>query len=355
MKNFIIIMACFLTINVNAQITKEHSYADNVNMITLSDQTNKLVVQSEELKFQIYSITHELEQELTIDTASLQIEDNAENILLENTVYDYVTDKLFDNDEGIEFLSRISYNVPTGEFTPPIYHNLICVFDNDGSVIFQQESTLINVGANYSVPEFIYNTNNGAKMVIDSICYGLVGSLPIYGSSSQELTLVNDTLTITDGNYVVLDGYQNTDSQQLSFSNDTLYISSGNSVYLGDFWQQLALSNDTLYLTNGGKVYIGDEVSSNAQEVNASNIGINNFYPNPASSNVNLEYSLPNTVTNAYMVVFNNNGELLKKQNLPIEQSVYSFDLSGLTSGVYYVQILTEQGYSSTRKIIKIE
>ena len=57
----------------------------------------------------------------------------------------------------------------------------------------------------------------------------------------QVLTYSNDTLYLSNGNYVVLqddvidaDADSNNEIQVLSFSNDTLYLTNGNEIYLGN-------------------------------------------------------------------------------------------------------------------------
>jgi hypothetical protein len=80
----------------------------------------------------------------------------------------------------------------------------------------------------------------------------------------QSLSYSNDTLTISNGNFVIIPTTIDTDDQNLSLSNDTLYIQDGNNVYLGSYIntdnQTLSLSNDTLYISNGNNVFLPDNV-----------------------------------------------------------------------------------------------
>ncbi len=78
--------------------------------------------------------------------------------------------------------------------------------------------------------------------------------IPVDSSAYQILSLSGDSLFISGGNGVALSQFMdNTDNQNLHISGYTLSIDNGNSVILPDS-QQLSLSNDTLYLTNGGYV-----------------------------------------------------------------------------------------------------
>jgi|GEM_PF-4061744 len=130
----------------------------------------------------------------------------------------------------------------------------------------------------------------------------------------QTLSISNDTLYISNGNYIVLpaDG-PDLDEQGLVLSNDTLYITNGNgAIALSDYVddadadptnelqqltlvndsiilsingsgvdvssfmdntdsQQLSISNDTLYLTGGGFAVIPQSVDTDEQDLILSN------------------------------------------------------------------------------------
>lgn len=393
MKKLLLIVYCAITLSSNAQITEEHTYDDMTSIITLSDMSNLFVSRAGQLTFEIYTIDHQFIKQVVIDTSLLTVEGEVDTVWWHlNGAQKCATDKLFDLDDGIEFPVSITYQMVSEPFTTPTMYYFDLIVEEDGSFIEQK------IGS-------IYNTSGGTKMLVDNKCYGLPGSLPENSVTSQQLTLVNDTLSITDGNFVVLEEdqeltlksdtlsitngnyillseYKNTDKQELSLSNDTLYISGGNyvtmslyqnkpdqelnfsndtlylseggSVYLGNYWQQLGLSNDTLYLTNGGKVYIGN-YNTGMLDLFQSNIDVNNFYPNPTSSLVYFDYSIPSRLDNAYVGIFNNKGVLVKKVILPIDNYSYEIDLSELIDGIYYIQIITDEGLSSSRKIIKVE
>lgn len=86
----------------------------------------------------------------------------------------------------------------------------------------------------------------------------------------QQLTISNDTLTLEEGGSIYLGSYMdNTDSQTLSLDGNSLSISNGNSVVLSgtvdldadptNELQVLTLSNDTLYLSDGNFVVIPED------------------------------------------------------------------------------------------------
>ena len=146
-----------------------------------------------------------------------------------------------------------------------------------------------------SVPYAIYanksgNINNNDTSAINEL---------------QLLNLSNDTLYLSNGNYVVLpDNVNDADSdptnefQILSFSSNTLDLSNGNSVYIPDNindadsdptneLQVLNFSNDTLYLSNGNNIYLTNlsdtsywEKNGNDIYYNLGNVGIGAVTPN---------------------------------------------------------------------------
>jgi len=83
----------------------------------------------------------------------------------------------------------------------------------------------------------------------------------------QVLSLSNDTLSISNGNAIILDADATNELQALSLSNDTLSISNGNAVILTDNvidadadstneLQNFSISGDTLFISNSNFVII---------------------------------------------------------------------------------------------------
>jgi hypothetical protein len=268
---FSALLGLALTISSQSQIVREAAYSDIVNIVTLSDQSKKYIIKSGDFKYKIYSTSHVLEKELVIDTASLNIPVNATALAISNTFYNFSTDKLVDNDNGIEIIVKISFQVfppNPGPFTPPTYHNELCIFNDDGTVLFEQENQA-------PITDFIFKTEQGTKMFVDSICYSLSGSLPSSsGSGVPDLLLSNDTLSIKGGNYVLLKEYRNSEEQKISLVNDSLKLTNSPSVFLGKYLdsktQELSLSNDTLKLTNGSKVFLGMFLDNQNQTMSIS-------------------------------------------------------------------------------------
>ncbi len=83
----------------------------------------------------------------------------------------------------------------------------------------------------------------------------------------QQLSISNDTVTISDGNFIVLPpGTMDTDDQNLLLSNDSLLIQDGNGVDLSGFrdntdTQILTLNGQDLSISNGNTITLPDQVN----------------------------------------------------------------------------------------------
>jgi len=105
----------------------------------------------------------------------------------------------------------------------------------------------VKIGNNVTI-----SISNGA-----STTFSVVDNDNNSSNELQTLSLSNDTLSISNGNSVVLNGFVDTDNQMLNISGDTLSIEDGNYVLLpsgtGDN-QTLTLSGDILSISNGNSV-----------------------------------------------------------------------------------------------------
>jgi len=125
-----------------------------------------------------------------------------------------------------------------------------------GSVQIEGDTLRLSNGSSFSLTKYLDNTDE------------------------QKISLSNDTIYLTNGNFVKLpkdkvkddDSDNSNELQNLSIREDTLFISDGNYIILPHYVdensdeladndknptneiQTLSISNDTIYLTNGGKV-----------------------------------------------------------------------------------------------------
>lgn len=107
-------------------------------------------------------------------------------------------------------------------------------------------------------------------------------------------------------------------------------------------------NSKTLVITSSS----GDEAIYSNQLLSKNNFKISKFsiHPNPAKNE--LFITSKNTTQNLKVKIFNIEGKLLYTQNLEIENQ-NSFDVSSLTSGIYFLNIEDENGNSTIKKFIK--
>lgn len=67
-------------------------------------------------------------------------------------------------------------------------------------------------------------------------------------------------------------------------------------------------------------------------------------YPNPAGNKVTVRWNTNKPTTPVYVLVFNSTGQRVKNIYIPKTAPENTLDLSGLASGIYYMQIITEGG-----------
>lgn len=163
-----------------AQITLEHTYdtaALELMMVDLEVSGKKYVhihkdYNVGERKILLYNLDHSLWK--TIDCSGL-------------TVYDpnyyfsvlYLTEKLFDLDDGLEFMYFTAGNPPA---------NFVGIYNEDLSTLFEEVGASTNVTAfGNGLIKLIYNTPNGTKMILSypeadqSKVYSLTGTLTTSG------------------------------------------------------------------------------------------------------------------------------------------------------------------------------
>ncbi len=88
----------------------------------------------------------------------------------------------------------------------------------------------------------------------------------------QALSLSNDTLYLSNGNFVLLNTYKdNTDNQSLNKTGNNISLTNGGSVVLNDDdslneWQQISIRADTIFLSkNGGYIKLGKSLNPNTK------------------------------------------------------------------------------------------
>ncbi|HLW42709.1 MAG TPA: T9SS type A sorting domain-containing protein [Flavobacterium sp.] len=111
--------------------------------------------------------------------------------------------------------------------------------------------------------------------------------------------------------------------------------SDGNTVIIG-----ATLNSDNGQYSGKVRVYDISNLSSNTFVLENFNI-----YPNPTSDVLNI--SLENNLTLEKITIYNNSGQIVKtaQQN--------TVDVSNLSSGIYFVEVITNQGIATKKVVVK--
>lgn len=188
MKKIILLLLISLNLNGFSQISLESQIStttddtqfintDNLGVkIVNFDRDNRLVT--------IYNLDHTLYNSVSIDYDTL----NINNFPDDGIIISAMSQHLFDNDDGIEFIVIIYFYEPNSD----VNHTVTAVIDENGAILYtfygvyppyyDLESFMPN-------PSWIINTNNGVKMILvsdNSInVYGLPGTVNSITNTSQ--------------------------------------------------------------------------------------------------------------------------------------------------------------------------
>ena len=97
----------------------------------------------------------------------------------------------------------------------------------------------------------------------------------------------------------------------------------------------------------GNQIVLGIEESNPQFEVEG-------IYPNPATENVTISIYSADHQTSTIRV-FDSNGKVIQEQPTTLQVGDNTIDMSvqQWADGIYFIQILTEKGQQSTRKLLK--
>ena len=188
MKKIILLLIITLNLNGFSQITLESQIStttDDTQFINTDNLGVKIVnFDSDNRLVKIYNLDHTLYNSISIDYNTL----NTNNYPDDGLLISAMTQHLFDNDDGIEFIVMIYF------FDPNTYdsHPVTAVIDENSDILY----TFYGVYPPYydldsfmPNPSWIINTNNGVKMILvsdNSInVYGLPGTVNSITNTSQ--------------------------------------------------------------------------------------------------------------------------------------------------------------------------
>ena len=87
----------------------------------------------------------------------------------------------------------------------------------------------------------------------------------------------------------------------------------------------------------------------------SSNSGISESYPNPANSNVKMNYSLEPGWNNANLTIYSMLGSQVENVNLNENQGTLNLDISSLPAGMYFYTLMVDGNAINTKKMLVIK
>ena len=81
-------------------------------------------------------------------------------------------------------------------------------------------------------------------------------------------------------------------------------------------------------------------------------INVSEIYPNPAISNVSLDYNIPHEVETANVKIINILGSVVKEQQINTGKGKVSMNISELNSGIYFYSLFVNGEVFKTKKLI---
>jgi len=92
--------------------------------------------------------------------------------------------------------------------------------------------------------------------------------------------------------------------------------------------------------------------SSASTLMNPSNIQLSQNRPNPSSGSTTIDYTIPEAMKNAQLVVFDLNGKELSSQEIPTGQGTVKINTSQLTTGAYIYAVVVDGRALARKKMI---
>lgn len=200
MKNILFTVLVIIQISrLFGQITLEHTYTYTkpsaysndrygVNKICKLSNGNQYYCYSDSNKLYMYNLNHTLYKSFTLPNITFTGN-------LSNIDYDvwYISDKLFNLDNKIEYLVKIKYQTSG---TGGTYQSIIKIINEDGTELFSKDNADITEEIDF-VPGGIFNTINGTKMLIWNLDPNIIGrhlNFSIYSLPGDLVTSINNKL-----------------------------------------------------------------------------------------------------------------------------------------------------------------
>ncbi|MCG8697090.1 MAG: T9SS type A sorting domain-containing protein [Bacteroidales bacterium] len=192
-------------------------------------------------------------------------------------------------------------------------------------------------------------------------------------TDEQQLLIDGTQLSISNGNTVDLDELQdgfeaNTDEQVLSVSGTDLSISGGNTVDLSSMLEDIVSrmdDQDNLIASQTIKIeelqadiaLLKTQVNTNTGVINPSFSGAKLYQntPNPSNNGVEIKYYVPESTSDAKLLVYDLNGKLYKNYSIK-SKGINSVEITKneLNAGTYLYTLLVDGKKAATKKMVII-
>lgn len=214
-KNILLLSLIIISLALKAQITLEATYdtaSANLYMITLEVDGEKYVrvdrLTSAHRAIILYNTDHSIWK--TIDCSSFPKYDSCGSSLSYgryNFEVLYITQHLFDLDDGIEFMFNVNGCAVGANFTG--------IYNENGTAIFTQNGAAPSVHLNVPIVfKPIYNTANGTKMILS---FPATNQAKVY-SLTGTLTTSNMLISDNPSNIESFSAYPNPSSNQTTIN-----------------------------------------------------------------------------------------------------------------------------------------
>lgn len=200
-----------------------------------------------------------------------------------------------------------------------------------------------------------FSVVNDTEITLSELDNATSGSIIVYGAngsaqSLEQLQVSNNTVSINQQGVTLTAQYSGAIGNA---SFQWIDCVSGNSPVSGAIYESFTATHNSLYsvqVTENGCTVSSDCVAVGSvglyeEEMNNSW----NVFPNPAENMITIEY---NTLTPSSISIKDLSGKEVKANIAPVSGKT-NVDLSGIRSGVYFVEIISESGRSSKKLIIK--
>jgi hypothetical protein len=233
-------------------------------------------------------------------------------------------------------------------------------------ILKQIELGLVNIGtaAGFHIPApgdtvcklTLYNDAGGTvpgQLLYEHYVLGSEVMLPngntaLFGLWTTIDLPVSPPILITEGGFYM--GYQQLDDSVFLFTEEAAPISRRSYEILSDTWAVYRTNSiEDLWIRAVADI----SLASTGIKEELSNIRAFNVYPNPTDGRITVDLSLDN-ISNVTLRVYNPLGAKVYLENVGnVSEFTKEVDLSGLSSGLYFIEVESPQGKEARRIMVR--